>query len=601
MAEKFISERNLRFLLYEVFDVESLLQYPRYADHSREVFDMVIDTAMKMARDLFKPVLTEMDRKQPQYINGEVKVHPQVRTVMREAGAGGWIGATFDYEYGGQQLPEMIGAMTPTAIFSAANYSASVYPGLTTGAAGLIVSFADKAMQDLYLPKMMAGEWQGTMALTEPQAGSSLADITLTAEPTEQGYYKIKGQKIFISAGDHDGVDNVVHLTLGRIKGAPAGIRGISLFIIPKKRIEPDGTLKFNDVNCAGIYHKMGYRGAPITQLAFGENDDCRGWLVGEPNKGLGYMFQMMNGARIDVGVGATGIASAAYYASLEYAKERPQGRRLSSKDPLSPQVPIIEHPDVRRMLLFQKAIVEGSLSLLMQCSKYHDLEKVSEGEKKEDYNLLLELLTPVAKTYPSEMGILSCSAGVQILGGYGYCDEFPLEQFYRDVRIHPIHEGTTGIQGLDLLGRKVIMKNGRAYKFYLSEVRNTIAEAKNDPDLSLYAQTLEELVEKLDEVTKFLVGIATQGNPERFLADATLYLELFGIVSVAWQWLLQALVASRKLKANCNSEDESFYRGKILTCRYFFAYEVPKAQALMVRLMNNDGLTVDMNPAYLD
>ncbi|HOJ52737.1 MAG TPA: acyl-CoA dehydrogenase [Syntrophales bacterium] len=601
MAEKFISDRNLRFLLYEVFDVESLLQYPRYADHSKEVFDMVLETAMKMARDLFKPVLTEMDRNQPRYEKGEVRVHPQVRTIMREAGAGGWIGATFDYEYGGQQLPEMVGAMLPTAIFSAANYSAAVYPGLTTGAAGLIVSFCDKETQEKYLPKMMAGEWQGTMALTEPQAGSSLADITLTAEPTDQGYYKIKGQKIFISAGDHDGVDNVIHLTLGRIKGAPAGIRGISLFIIPKKRIEPDGSLKPNDVNCAGIYHKLGYRGAPITQLAFGENDDCRGWLVGEANKGLGYMFQMMNGARIDVGLGAACIASAAYYASLEYAKERPQGRRLSAKDPLSPQVPIIEHPDIRRLLLFQKAIVEGSLSLLMQCSKYHDMEKVSEGEKREDYNLLLELLTPVAKTYPSEMGILSCSAGLQILGGYGYCDEFPLEQYYRDVRIHPIHEGTTGIQGLDLLGRKVIMKNGRAYKFYLSEVKKTIEEAKGVSELLPYAQALEELVGKIDQVTNFLIGIAQQGNPERFLADATLYLELFGIVSVAWQWLLQAMVASRKLKEGFSPEDERFYQGKLLTCRYFYAYEVPKTEGLMARLMNNDGLTVEMNLECLD
>lgn len=442
---------------------------------------------------------------------------------------------------------------------------------------------------------MMAGEWQGTMALTEPQAGSSLADLTLTAEPTEHGYYKIKGQKIFISAGDHDGVDNVIHLTLGRIKGAPAGIRGISLFIIPKKRIEPDGSLKFNDVNCAGIYHKLGYRGAPITQLAFGENDDCRGWLVGEPNKGLGYMFQMMNGARIDVGVGAACIASAAYYASLEYAKERPQGRRLSAKDPLSPQIPIIEHPDIRRMLLFQKSIVEGSLSLLMQCSKYHDWEKVSEGEKREGYNLLLELLTPVAKTYPSEMGILSCSAGIQILGGYGYCDEFPLEQFYRDVRIHPIHEGTTGIQGLDLLGRKVIMKNGRAYKFYLSEVKNTIEEAKKDAALTPYTQALAQALEKLEHVTNHLLGIAMQENPEMFLADATLYLEFFGIVSVAWQWLLQGMVAHRKLTGPHAPEDESFYRGKMLACQYFFAYELPKIEGLMTRLMSYDGLTVNM------
>jgi butyryl-CoA dehydrogenase len=416
-----------------------------------------------------------MDRNQPEYVNGEVKVHPQVRTIMRECGAGGWIGATFDYEHGGQQLPEMIGMLVPTAIFAAANYSGSIYHGLTTGAAGLIASFCDKATQDLYLPKMMAGEWQGTMALTEPQAGSSLRISPSTGEPTSEGYYKMKGQKIFISAGEHDGVDNVIHLAIGRIKGAPAGIKGISLVIIPKKRIAADGSLPPNAVNCAGIYHKLGYRGGPITQLAFGENDDCRGWLVGEPNKGLGYMFQMMNGARIDVGLGATCISSAAYYASLEYAKERPQGRKLSSKDPLSPQVPIIEHPDIKRMLLFQKAIVEGSLSLLAQCSRYHDLEKVSEGEDHENYNLLLELLTPVAKTYLSEMGILSCSAGLQILGGYGYCDEFPLEQFYRDVRIHPIHEGTTGIQGMDLLGRKMTMKKGKAAQLYLAEVRRPL------------------------------------------------------------------------------------------------------------------------------
>ena len=453
MAEQFISDRNLKFLLYEMFNIESLLQYPRYADHSREVFDMVIETIMKLARDLFKPILHEMDQNQPEYVNGEVKVHPQVRTIMRECGAGGWIGASLDYEYGGQQLPKMVGDFLTKAVFAAANYSASPYPGLNNGVLNLLTSFCDKETQALYVPKLIAGEWQGTMALTEPQAGSSLADITLTGEPTDQGYYKMKGQKIFISGAEHNGVDNVVNMTLGRIKGAPAGIRGISLFIIPKRRIEKNGELVPNDVNCAGIYHKLGYRGCPITQLAFGENDDCRGWIVGEANKGLSYMFQMMNGSRIGVGMGAASIASAAYYASLEYAKERPQGRKLSSKDPLSPQVPIIEHPDIKRMLLFQKAVVEGSFSLLMQCGLYHDLEKVTEGEEQENYNILQEVLIPVCKSYPAEMGILSCSQGLQILGGYGYCDEFPLEQFYRDARIHPLHEGTTGITALSRRG----------------------------------------------------------------------------------------------------------------------------------------------------
>ena len=599
MAEKFISDRNLKFLLYEMFNVEALLKYPRYADHSREVFDMVMNTAMKMGKDLFKPTFSEMDKNAPEYVKGEVKVHPAVRNIMREAGAGGWIGASFNCEDGGQQLPEMIGTMLPTAIFSAANYSASVFHGLTTGAAGLIATYGTQEMKDTYLPKMMAGEWQGTMALTEPQAGSSLADLIVSAEPTDAGYYKIKGQKIFISAGDHNAVDNVIHLVLVRIKGAPVGIKGISLFLVPKLRIESGNKLVPNDLNCAGIYHKLGYRGAPITQLAFGENDDCRGWLVGEANKGLAYMFQMMNGARIDVGLGATGISSAAYYASLEYARERPQGRKLSSKDPLAPQVPIIEHPDIKRMLLFQKAVVEGSLSLLMQCGLYHDMEKITQGEEHENYNLLLELLTPVAKTYPSEMGILSCSQAIQILGGYGYCDEFPVEQLYRDVRIHTIHEGTTGIQGMDLLGRKMMMKKGKAGQLYLAEVRKAIAAAEKDAELQPLAQELEKALGCLEKVTAHLAGISMKGNPEMFLADATLYLEFFGIIAIAWQWLMQATVAKKALAGDLLPDDINFYNGKIYTCRYFFGYELPKIEGLVKRLISGDGLTVVMKNEF--
>jgi len=597
MAEKFISERNLRFLLYEVFDVESLLTHPRYADHSREVFEMILETALRMGKTIFKPLLTEMDRQQPEYVAGEVRVHPKVRNIMRECGDGGWIAATADYDHGGQQLPVMVGMMIPAAIFSAANYSAGVYSGLTAGAAALIAGFCPPETQELYLPKMYAGIWQGTMALTEPQAGSSLSDVLTTAELTDQGYYKIKGQKIFISAGDHNGVDNVIHMILARIKGAPAGVKGISLFIVPKKRIEADGALAENDVNCAGIYHKLGYRGCPITQLSFGENDDCRGWLVGEANKGLAYMFQMMNGARIDVGLGAASIASAAYYASLEYARERPQGRKLTDKDPLSPQIPIIEHPDVRRMLLFQRAVVEGSFSLLMQCSYLEDLVLCTGGEEKENADLLLELLTPVAKSYPAEMGILSCSAGIQILGGYGYCDEFPLEQYYRDVRIHPIHEGSTGIQGMDLLGRKMMMQKGRAAALYKREVQKTIRQAKEDSELAPYAGELEKALDKLGQVTVYLAG---RGNAELFLADATLYLEYFGIIAIAWQWLMQALVARKALAAGgLFPGDVNFYEGKMATFRYFFVYELPKTAGLALTLTKGSSLTVDIINDY--
>lgn len=597
MADKFISERNLKFLLYEVFDTPSLSKYPYYAEHSRESFDMALETAMKMGKNLIKPKLSEMDKNPPEFVNGRVKVHPVVRSIMKECGEGGWIAAPFPFDLGGQQLPLMISGAC-RFILSAANYSASVYPFLSTGAAHLILTFGSQEMVEAYVPKMFSGEWQGTMALTEPQAGSSLADLTTTAEPTDQAYYKIRGQKIFISAGDHDGVDNVIHLMLAKIKGAPAGVKGISLFIVPQKRME-NGRLVPNDVNTAGIYHKLGYRGAPITQLSMGENNDCRAHLVGEPHKGLMYMFQMMNEARIDVGLGAAAIASAAYYASLEYAKERPQGRRVTSKDPTQPQIPIIQHADIRRMLLFQRAVVEGSMSLILQCAWYADLSKVLTGEEKEKYDLLLDLLTPVAKSYPSEMGIPSVSAGVQILGGYGYCDEFPLEQFYRDARIHPIHEGTTGIQGITLLGRNVTMKNGQAFKLFLGEVQATIKKAEEVPELKSYAQEMKEALDKLTKVTLHLIGIAQSKGPDVFLADSTLYLEFFGIVSVAWQWLLQALAVQNALRHNPAGAEADFYQGKLYTFRFFFRYELPKIEGLAKRLMDADGLTVEMKDSY--
>jgi len=597
MAEKFVSERNLKFLLYEVFDTPSLTQYPYYAEHSRESFDMALETAMKIGKNLMKPKLSEMDKNPPEFVNGRVKVHPVVKTVMKECGEGGWIAAPFAFDLGGQQLPLMISGAC-RFIISAANYSASVYPFLTTGAAHLVLSFGSQEMIETYVPKMFSGEWQGTMALTEPQAGSSLADITSTAELTEQGYYKLRGQKIFISAGDHDGVDNVIHLMLAKIKGAPAGVKGISLFIVPQKRIE-NGQLVPNDVNTAGIYHKLGYRGAPITQLSMGENNDCRAYLVGEPHKGLIYMLQMMNEARIDVGLGAAAIASAAYYASLEYAKERPQGRRLTSKDPTQPQIPIIQHADIRRMLLFQRAVVEGSLALILQCARYADLGRVLTGEEKEKNELLLDLLTPVAKSYPSEMGIPSVSAGLQILGGYGYCDEFPLEQFYRDARIHPIHEGTTGIQGITLLGRNVTMKNGQALKLFHAEVQATIKKAEEVSELKPYAQELKEALDKLTRVTLHLIGIAQSKGPDVFLADSTLYLEFFGIVGIAWQWLLQALSIEKAWNQKPSGVEADFYRGKFYTFRYFFRYELPKVEGLAKRLMDGDGLTVEMKDTF--
>jgi alkylation response protein AidB-like acyl-CoA dehydrogenase len=594
MATKFISERNVRFLLYEVFDLEGMTKYDYYSDHNRKMFDMVLKAGIKLAKDMLFPIFEEMDRNPPELIDGEVKVHPAVKTILKEFGEGGWISSRVSFEQDGEQLPHMLADMCEL-IFGAANYSASAYAGLSVGASHLIESFGSKALYDMFVANMREGRWQGTMALTEPEGGSSLTDLTTTAEPTDQDHYLIKGQKIFISAGDHDGVENVVHLMLAKIPGGPPGVKGISLFVVPKKRITEDGTLEANDLVCSGIYHKLGYRGCPIAQLSMGDKNDCRGYLVGDPHKGLGYMFQMMNEARILVGLGATAMATAAYYAALEYTKTRLQGRKLGQKDPSTPPVPLIEHADVKRMLLLQRAVVEGSQALLMQCSKYVDYQKVLDAEGQQKYSLLLEILTPIAKSYPSEMGIVAVSQGVQCLGGSGYCDDYPLEQYYRDCRIHPIHEGTTGIQGMDLLGRKVTMFKGKAFELYLGEVQEAIKDAKDHEALNPYTAALEKALDDLKAITGHLLGVAQKEGPEAFLADATLYLECFGIVTIAWQWLLQGIAAQKALAGSPKKADATFYQGKLFTMRYFFGYELPKISGLITRLTDSDRVTVEM------
>jgi len=369
--------------------------------------------------------------------------------------------------------------------------------------------------------------------------------------------------------------------------------------VVPKKRVDEKGNLVSNDVIISGIFHKLGYRGCPTTQLSIGDKNDCQGYLVGEPHNGLRYMFQMMNEARIGVGMGAAAMATAAYYASLEYAAVRKQGRKIEEKNPANPPVPIIEHADVKRMLLFQRSVVEGALSLLLQCSQYVDMKKVGSDEEKEKYALLLDLLTPVAKSYPSETGILSISQGLQCLGGSGYCDDYLLEQYYRDARIHPIHEGTTAIHGMDLLGRKIPMNKGKAFAIYLEEVETAIREAKGMSALEPYALQLSESLEKLKRVTFHLADILKERGIEHALADATLYLELFGIISVAWQWLLQAIVIAGTLNGELSEIEENFYQGKFYTFRYFFGYELPKAEGLVNRLMHTDGITVRMKKEW--
>lgn len=584
----YFSRRNLQFLLHEVFEAEQLTQYPYFSDHDKETFDMVLDSVTHIADTLMYPYLKEVDKNQPDLKNGQVTVHPKIRQYLKEMGDAGLIGAGFSYEHGGQQVPLLVSSCIGFILMAANN--GMMYTGLSSGAAHLITSFGSEELQKTYVGNMLSGKWQGTMALTEPQAGSSLSDVMATATPQEDGTYKIRGQKIFITAGDHDAADNIIHLLLARIDGAPKGTKGISLFVVPKYRL--DGTS--NDVTSTGVYHKLGQRGVPAMHLTYGEDDDCIGELLGQPHMGLPYMFQMMNDARIGVGMTGAAIATAAYHAALQYAKERPQSRRLNQKHALdSPQTPIINHPDVRRMLLFQKAVTEGSLSLLLETARLFDLAHVTEGEEKENYNLLLEILTPMAKTYPSEMGLLATSQSVQTFGGYGFTEDFPVEQYYRDIRITPIYEGTTGIQAQDLLGRKMTMKGGKAAQLLFAEISKAIAEANTYDELKPYGDRMKAELKQAQEVMMTLMPHA-MNDVERYLSDATLFLEMLGNIVVAWQWLKQATVATRTLLTQNPQGDElAFYEGKIHTMKYFFHYEIPKNLGLAVRLKDPEVLTI--------
>jgi len=588
----FYSKENLKFLLHEVFHVEELCKRGYFKEHTIENFDMMIEAADSLAENHLRPILIEMDRNPPHIENGRIKVHPKMRDLMKKFGEDGWISMSAPHEYGGQQVPFTI--LQATAfIMAAANYSTMAYPFLTNGAAHLIETFGSRHLQQTFISKMYAGEWQGTMALTEPQAGSSLSDIVTTAVPANDGHYLVKGQKVFISCGDHDGCDNIIHLMLARIEGAPAGTKGISLFVVPRMRVDANNNLVFNDVHTAGVFHKMGYHGAPIAHLIMGEQNDCHAYLVGEAHKGLSYMFQMMNEARIGVGLQATSISSAAYYASLEYANVRLQGRKLSDKNPLNPQIPIIEHADVKRLLLFQKAIVEGSLALGFQATMYLDQWRTSAGEEKENNFLKLELLTPIAKSYPAEMSILSTSAALQCFGGYGFTKEYLAELFFRETRIHTLHEGTTAIHGMDLLGRKVMMQNGKATMLLMQDVMSDIANAKKHDALLNHANTLEQKLQQLQQVTIHLMTVAQKDGVETFLADATLYLEYFGIVAIGWQWLKMAEKAAIEKQSLSKKYTTEFLQSKFHALNYFFEYEMPKTESLYIRLCSSYPVTM--------
>jgi butyryl-CoA dehydrogenase len=596
MASKYIDLSTVKFFMNIVQKLETVLEKDRFVDHDLESVNLYVESVKQFAdRELF-PYFKEMDENPAHYKDGSIHVHQQVEKMMKEGGSMGLISAPFNYDDGGLQLPLLVHTAA-NYILDAANNHLPGYSGLTSGAAELIIEFASKDLKEKYTPKMLTGEWGGTMCLTEPQAGSSLSDIVTSATPIEDGKYKISGQKIFISGGDHQYADNIVHLLLARIDGAPAGTKGISLFVVPKMRIQEDGELLFNDVTTVADFEKMGQKGYCTTHLSFGDKDDCQGYLVGEENNGLNYMFLMMNGARIAVGRGASAIACGAYYASLEYANERPQGRKLSSdgtKNLKNKQSLIIEHPDVRRMLLLQKSMVEGSMNLVFKAAKYYDLQHNSTDDKeKHKYHTLLEMIIPVVKTYPSEAGIYSINNGLQVLGGYGFCSDFILQQYYRDIRISSIYEGTTGIQSQDLLGRKMMLNNGEGAKLLLDEIKMTIEKAGQDNELKKWGSSLNDQLDQSQKILFHLMPFALKGDYERFLADASIFMEFFSLILVGWSWLEIGVASKHALSSNNSTIDSKFYQGKLDALEYFYVYELPKTKGLAEILLHPSSVTI--------
>ncbi|WP_019141031.1 acyl-CoA dehydrogenase [Noviherbaspirillum massiliense] len=603
MQSKILSRRDLDFLLYEWLDAESLTRRTRYADHSRETFNAALDTCEQIATDLFAPHNKKNDQQEPHFDGETVHIIPEVKTALKAFCDAGLMAAGQDYELGGMQLPVLV-EKAGLSYFKGANIGTSAYPFLTIGNANTLLKHGTPEQIDTFVKPMMAGRFFGTMCLSEPQAGSSLSDITTRAELQEDGAYRLRGNKMWISAGEHELSENIVHLVLAKIPDAEGklipGVKGISLFIVPKKLVNPDGSIgERNDVVLAGLNHKMGYRGTTNCLLNFGEGKfkpkgkaGAIGYLVGEPHKGLSYMFHMMNEARIGVGLGAVTLGYTGYLHALEYARERPQGRHPMAKNPADPQIPIIQHTDVKRMLLAQKSYVEGGLALNLYCARLVDEERTGESEQERRHAaLLLDILTPIAKSWPSQWCLEANSLAIQVHGGYGYTREYNVEQFYRDNRLNPIHEGTHGIQGLDLLGRKVSMQNGAAFKALGGEVQKTIAKAIDVPALAGYAKSLGAAIQRIAAVTEKLYAA---GDMNKTLANASVYLEAFGHTVVAWIWLEQALRAVGKA-----GHDADFYKGKLQACAFFFKWELPKVHTQLDLLESIDTTALDMQDAW--
>ena len=587
---------TIDFLLNDWLRTAELAQRERFSEHSRETFDAVLDTCERIAREKFAPFNRLIDIEEPRF-DGEKVILPQATHDAAAAYAeSGMLSAAQDYENGGMQLPYSVEAAA-NAFFACASIGISSSM-LTTGNANLLMVHGTTAQKEVFAKNEFSGRFSGTMCLSEPQAGSSLSDITTRAVPDGAGFeadalgprYRLKGNKMWISSGEHELSENIIHLVLAKIPDASGklvpGTRGISLFIVPKKMVRPDGSLtgERNDVALAGLNHKLGWRGTTNTLLNFGEGAGAVGYLVGQPGEGLRCMFHMMNEARIGVGIAASMLGLAGYYASLDYAKSRPQGRPIgaSGKDASQPQVRIIEHSDVKRMLLAQKSYGEGALALELYCARLVDEQHTADAAAADEARLLLEVLTPIAKSWPSEWCLEANSLAIQVHGGYGYTRDFPVEQYWRDNRLNMIHEGSHGIQAMDLLGRKVLMENGRGMQLLAQRIQATCARAAKHPNLSAHAKALGEALGAVGSATK--AAWATQ-NPHEALANAVPYMQAFGHTVLAWIWLDVALATI----AADPAASQSASQGRLGAAQFFYHYELPKIGAWLSVVQSRD------------
>ena len=573
---KLVNPKDLEFLLYRVFNAEQLTEFERYQDHDRTTFDGILKTSERIAEDFFLPHNAKADEHEPQFDGDKVTTIPEVKEAWKHFAETGLMSARHQYDDGGMQLPSMI-HMACNAYFMAANPSTAGYPFLTSAAANVIHAFGSEQQKATFLPPMFDGRFSGTMALTEPDVGSSLGDLTTKATPQDDGSYRIKGQKMYISGGDQDITENIVHLVLARIEGAPVGVKGISLFIVPKFLTNADGSLaERNDVQLAGLLHKMGYRGTTSTVLNFGEQDNCRGYLIGEANKGLSYMFKMMNEARIGVGLGGAMIGYRGYLESLDYARNRPQGRSVTNRDPLSKPLNIVEHTDVKRMLLAQKSYVEGSLALCLYAARLVDVQEGCDDEQQaSEAGVLLDLLTPIVKSFPSYYGPRANDLAIQVLGGSGYIREYPVEQCYRDNRLNPIHEGTHGIQSLDLLGRKMWQHNGKGQQLLMARVQATLKSALQQPSLKAMAELYQQHLNTFMQTVMALGQKLQQGEVETALANSAVFLDMMGKMVIGWLWLEMADKAVQQFNDADAAEDQQFLAGKLQAAQYFIRWDM--------------------------